>query len=83
MPHAAPEAPRQVRLFRTNRNQSIRIPADLELPGNVALISRDGDRLIIEPVGKKGLAALLGSWTAMDEELPEIEDRPPLPKTVF
>ena len=42
-------APRHVRLFRNNRNQAIRIPVEFELPGSEAIISRDGDRLIIQP----------------------------------
>lgn len=76
-------APRQVRLFRNNRSQAIRIPVEFELPGNEATISRDGDRLIIEPVRKKGLAALLDSWEPLDEEFPEIDDPPLKSKDIF
>jgi antitoxin VapB len=65
-----------VRLFRNNRNQAIRIPVEFELPGDEAIISRDGDKLIIEPVRKKGLLALLASWEPLDEDFPEIEDLP-------
>lgn len=67
---------REVRLFRNNRNQAIRIPVDFELPGDRALIRRDGDRLIIEPVRPEGLLALLARWEPLDEGLPEIEDAP-------
>ncbi len=76
-------SPRQVRLFRNNRSQAIRIPVEFELPGNEALISRDGDRLIIEPLRKRGLAALLDSWEPLDEDLPEITDPPPAPRNIF
>ena len=76
-------APRQVRLFRNNRNQAVRIPVEFELPGSEAIISRDGDRLIIEPVRKKGLVALLNSWEPLNEAFPEIDDPPPAPKHVF
>ena len=76
-------APRQVRLFRNNRNQAIRIPVEFELPGSEAIISRDGDRLIIEPVRKKGLAALLDSWEPLNEEVPEIDDPPLTPEDIF
>ncbi len=82
MPQSGP-APRQVRLFRNNRNQAIRIPVEFELPGSEAIISRDGDRLIIEPVRKRGLAALLDSWEPLDEEFPEIADPPPSPADIF
>ncbi len=75
--------PRRVRLFRNNRNQAIRIPVEFELPGEEAIISRDGDRLIIEPVRKKGLVALLASWDPLDEDFPEIEDAPTRPEDVL
>jgi len=75
--------PRQVRLFRNNRNQAIRIPVEFELPGSEATISRDGNRLIIEPVCKKGLAVLLDSWEPLDEEFPEIDDPALAPKDIF
>jgi antitoxin VapB len=75
--------PRRVRLFRNNRNQAIRIPVEFELPGSEAIISRDGQRLVIEPVRDKGLAALLDSWEPMSEQLPEVEDPPPAPKDIF
>lgn len=82
MPQPGP-APRQVRLFRKNRSQAIRIQVEFELPGREAVISRDGDRLIIEPVRNKGLAALLDSWDTLDEDFPEIADPPPAPKHIF
>ena len=82
MPKPNP-APRRVRLFRNNRNQAIRIPVDFELPGSEAIIRRDGDRLVIEPVRRKGLAALLDSWAPMAEEFLEIADLPPAPKDIF
>lgn len=74
---------RKVRLFRNNRNQAIRIPVEFELPGTEAIIRRDGNRLIIEPVPKQGLAALLESWEPLDETFPEVEDLPPVPQDIF
>jgi len=75
--------PRRVRLFRNNRNQAIRIPVEFELPGNEAIISRDGDRLVIEPVCRKGLPALLDSWEPLAEAFPDVADPPPTPKDIF
>jgi antitoxin VapB len=78
----AKEAPmpehRHVRLFRNGRNQAIRIPVEFELPGDEAIIHRDGDRLVIEPVRKRGLIAWLKTMKALDEDFPEIDD-PVLP----
>ncbi|CAN5685759.1 AbrB/MazE/SpoVT family DNA-binding domain-containing protein [soil metagenome] len=65
---------RQVRLFRNNRSQAVRIPAEFELPGDRVSIHRDGDRLIIEPARKAGLLGLLASWEPLDETLPDPED---------
>jgi len=59
-------------LFPNNRNQAIRIPVEFELPGSEAIISRDGDRLIIEPVRTSGLAALLDSWEPLAEKFPRL-----------
>lgn len=76
-------APRRVRLFRNNRNQAIRIPVEFELPGSEAILSRDGDRLIIEPVRRRGLAALLDSWHPLTEDFSEVADSPPAPEDIF
>jgi antitoxin VapB len=48
------------------------------LPGEEAIITRDGDRLIIEPVRRKGLLSLLASWEPLSDEddFPDIEDEP-------
>ena len=57
----------------------MRIPRDMELPGEDAVMYRDGDRLVIEPAPASSLLALLASWEPLDEEFPEIEDAPPEP----
>ena len=69
---------RIVRLFRNGRNQALRIPRDLELPGNEALVRKEGNRLIIEPVRRRSLLELAASWEPLDEDFPEIEDPLPL-----
>jgi antitoxin VapB len=65
---------RRVKLFRKDRDQAVRIPVEFELPGDEAIMHRDGDRLVIEPVRKRGLVALLKSMKPLDETFPEIED---------
>ena len=70
---------RHVKLFRNGRNQAVRIPVEFELPGNEAVMHRDGDRLVIEPVRKRGLLALLDSMKPFDEPFPDIDTGlPPL-----
>jgi antitoxin VapB len=68
---------RHVRLFRNGRNQAVRIPVEFELPGDEAIMHRDGDRLVIEAVRKRGLIALLKSMQPLDEDFPDIEDPVP------
>jgi antitoxin VapB len=68
---------RHVKLFRNGRNQAVRIPVEFELPGDEAIIHRDGDRLVIEPVRKRGLVALLRTMRPIEEEFPEIDDPAP------
>jgi antitoxin VapB len=70
---------RHVRLFRNGRNQAIRIPRDLELPGEEAVIRREGARLIIEPVKTVPLRELLAQWAPLDESWPDIESLPAEP----
>jgi antitoxin VapB len=74
---------RHVRLFRNGRNQAVRIPVEFELPGDEAIMHRDGDRLVIEPVRKRGLVALLKTMKPLAEDFPEIDDPVPTPEKVF
>ena len=65
---------RHVSLFRNGRNQAIRIPHDFELEGTEAIIRKEGDKLIIEPVKTKSLKELLPVLPTLDEDFPEIVD---------
>ena len=74
-----PTSERHVRLFRNGRNQALRIPREYELEGEEALIHKDGDRLIIEPIRKGKLLALLDTLAPLVEPFPNIDtDLPPL-----
>lgn len=70
---------RRVRLFRNGRNQAVRIPRDLELPGDEAVLRREGDRLILEPAPRRSLLEVLAGLEPLDEDFPKIEDAPPDP----
>lgn len=72
---------RAVRLFRNGANQAVRIPKEFELPGNEAVMRREGGRLIIEPVPVKpvkgsaaALLALLATMEPIDEEFPDVDE---------
>ena len=72
-----PMPERHVKLFRNGRNQAVRIPREFELPGEDAIMHKEGEKLIIEPVPPKSLLALLATLPPLDEDFPRINDLPP------
>jgi antitoxin VapB len=70
---------RHVKLFRNGRNQAVRIPREFELPGEDAVMRKEGDRLVIEPAPAKSLLAVLATLEPIEEEFPEIEELPQRP----
>jgi antitoxin VapB len=67
---------RHVKLFRNGRNQAVRIPREFELPGEDAIMRKEGDKLIIEPAKKMSLIELLATLDDIDEEFPDIPELP-------
>lgn len=67
-------AARQVKLFRNGRNQALRIPREFELEGNRALVHREGERLIVQPLRKGRLLALLASLEPLDGPFPDVDE---------
>ncbi|MBZ9566143.1 MULTISPECIES: antitoxin [Modicisalibacter] len=65
---------RHVRLFRNGRNQALRIPREFEFAGNEAIMRREGDTLIIEPVRKPGLLSTLKRLDPVDEPLGDVDE---------
>jgi antitoxin VapB len=70
---------RHVKLFRNGRNQALRIPREFELPGEDAVVRKEGDRLVVEPSQPRSLLAYLATAEPIDDEFPPIEDLPPDP----
>jgi antitoxin VapB len=64
---------RHIRIFRNGRNQAVRIPREFELDAEEAIIRKEDDHLVIEPVRKKGLLATLATLPALDEDFPDID----------
>ncbi|MDW9414091.1 antitoxin [Sinorhizobium meliloti] len=90
MPVPLPSSrPREVKLFRNNRSQAVRIPAEFELPGDRVLIRREGTRLIIEPVARPAdIVELLAEWKkeaplGPEDRFPDVEDIPARPEKIF
>ena len=72
-----PRMERHVKLFQNGRNQAVRIPREFELPGEDAVMRKEGDRLIIEPAAPRSLLALLATLSPIEEELEPTMDAPP------
>lgn len=68
---------RHVRLFKNGRNQAVRIPREFELPGDDAIIRKEGGRLVIEPAPPISLLAVLATLKKLNEDFPAISDSPP------
>ncbi|AYG62344.1 antitoxin [Rhizobium jaguaris] len=90
MPVSLPSSrPKEVKLFRNNRSQAVRIPAEFELPGDRVLIHREGDKLIIEPVTRpSNIVELIAAWKKEaplepEDQFPDIEDTPAKPENIF
>lgn len=73
---------RHVKLFRNGRNQAVRIPVEFELPGDEAVMRRDGDRLILEPVNKGSLVAWLRQQEPWQGPFPDLDEGTPPPEDV-
>lgn len=72
-------AERHVKLFKNGRSQAVRIPREFELPGEDAIMRKEGARLIIEPAPPASLLELLATLKPIDEDFGPIEDHPPEP----
>ncbi len=72
-------AEHRVKIFKNGRNQAVRIPREFELPGEDAVIRKEGERLVIEPAAPQSLLALLKTLTPIDEDFAPIPDPAPEP----
>ena len=70
---------RHVKLFKNGRSQAVRIPREFELPGEDAIMRKDGEQLTIEPTPPKSLLAVLATLSPLEEDFPLIEELAPDP----
>ena len=68
---------RHVKLFKNGRSQGVRIPREFQLPGDDAILRKDGNKLIIEAVPPRSLNALLATLEPLSEAFPPIPDKTP------
>jgi antitoxin VapB len=68
---------RHVKLFKNGRSQAVRIPREFELPGEDAIIRKEGSRIIIEPAPATSLLGLLATLAPIDEDFGPVDDAVP------
>jgi antitoxin VapB len=56
---------------------------EYKLPGDEPIMHRDGDRLVVEPLRKRRLVAMLKTMKPLDEEFLELDDPVPPPKNIL
>ncbi|MEK7342244.1 MAG: AbrB/MazE/SpoVT family DNA-binding domain-containing protein [Pseudomonadota bacterium] len=67
---------RHVKLFKNGRSQAVRIPREFELPGDEAIMRKEGARIIIEPAPAPSLLARLRTLQPIEEDFGAIDDLP-------
>lgn len=77
-------AERHVKFFRNGGAQAVVIPAEFEMAGEEAVMRKEGDRLVIEPVNepKEGLIEWLRSQPPWEGDFPELDIDEPPPRDV-
>ncbi len=68
---------RNVKLFKNGRNQAVRIPREFELPGDDAIMRKEGDCLIIRLAPKRSLLDVLSQLSPLEEDFGHIADLMP------
>ena len=73
-----------VQLEWVGHRQTLRIPREFELVSDAAVIRKEGDRLIVEPVSQPSLLTLLATLQPIEEDFPDVDaGLPPLNDVVF
>lgn len=67
---------RHVKLFKNGRSQAVRIPREFELPGEDAIMRKEGGRIIIEPAPARSLLARLKALSPIEDDFGPIDDVP-------
>ena len=72
----------RAKLFANGRSQAVRLPKEFRLPGVEVLISRDGDRVILEPIPEVQRDANgwpVDLWEWLDQFSDDFPDPEPMP----
>lgn len=71
---------KHARVFKNGRNRAVRIPVEFDFPGDEVTITKEGNRIIIEPVEKKGnLLKWLATLEPIEEDF-DFDEKGPYPR---
>jgi antitoxin VapB len=62
-----------VRLLQNGTHQVLNIPREFELSSDEVVVRKVGESLIIEPVKRLSLLALLATFTEDEDEFPDVD----------
>ncbi len=62
-----------VHLEWVGRSQILHIPREFELASDDAVIRKEGDRLIVEPIQRQSLLALLATLDPIEVVIPDVD----------
>jgi antitoxin VapB len=65
--------PQTVRLIHNGPHQVLNIPQEFELSSDEVVVRKVGESLIIEPVNRLSLLALLATFTEDEDEFPDTD----------
>ncbi|RED22988.1 antitoxin VapB [Rhodopseudomonas thermotolerans] len=76
-PPSAPDAPATAKLFMHGRSQAVRLPKAFRFEGSEVRVSRQGDKVILEPLKRKPFDAE-AFWAKLDalgaRDFPDLTD---------
>lgn len=71
---------KHAKVFKNGRNRAVRIPVEFDFPGDDVTITKEGNRIIIEPAQKEGnLLEWLQTLEPLDEEF-NFDEKGPYPR---
>lgn len=71
----------RAKLFMNGRSQAVRLPKEFRLPGHEVLISKEGDRIVLEPLDARGWpAGYFESFGPVGDDFRRPDPLPPSPR---
>jgi antitoxin VapB len=66
---------KQAKVFKNGRNRAVRIPVEFDFPGDDVTITKEGNRIIIEPVDREEeFFKWLESVDPWEEAFPDVDE---------